>query len=298
MRIRLCYIEMHEAPGRGAANRPVWIMLKFIFAAWAAAFVLLFAGPSARADEIACRPSGHSPSTTGVVLLHGTLEPSYWLMPLKKKLDAAGFRTAMPEMPWSTKREYDRTYEEALDEVAAAAGGLERHGARRIVVAGHSMGGNAALAYAALRGGIAGLIVISPGPFPEDPDDQKEIAPGMAKARQMIAAGQGGQMGVFKDFVQWHGSMEGAHTTAKNYFSYYDPDGNAVIPKNAARMKPGIAVLWLLGMEEKPNRVTDRSYAFDKLPPNRLNRYILVPKGHLDAPATGADSIVAWLKCL
>ena len=285
---------------RDAAQQigPLSIMLKFTFAACAAALVLLFAGPSARADEIACRPADHSPSTTGVVLLHGTLEPSYWLMPLKKKLDAAGFRTAMPEMPWSTKREYDRTYEEAMDEVAAAATGLERRGARRIVVGGHSMGGNAALAYAALHGGIAGLIVISPGPFPEDPDIQKLIAPGMAKARQMIAAGQGGQMGVFKDLVQWHGSTEGAHTTAKNYFSYYNPDGDSVIPKNAARMKPGIAVLWVLGMEETGDRVAGRSYAFDKLPPNRLNRYILVPKGHLDAPATGADSIVAWLKCL
>jgi len=285
---------------RDAAQQiePVQIMVKFISAACVAALVLLLAGPSASADEIACRPADHSPSTTGVVLLHGTLEPSYWLMPLKKKLDAAGFRTAMPEMPWSTRREYDRTYEESMDEIATAATGLERRGARRIVLAGHSMGGNAALGYAALRGGAAGLVIISPGPFAEDSEVQRLIAPGMAKARQMIAAGQGGEVGVFKDLVQWHGSMEGAHTTAKNYFSYYNPDGNAVISKNAARMKPGMAVLWLIGVEEEGERVAVRSYAFDKLPPNRLNRYIVVPKGHLDTPATGADSIVAWLKCL
>lgn len=285
---------------RDAARQiaPVWVMLKFVFAACTAALALLFAGPTARADEIACRSADHSPSTTGIVLLHGTLEPSYWLMPLKKKLDAAGFRTAMPEMPWSTRREYDRTYEESMDEIATAATGLERRGARRIVLAGHSMGGNASLGYGALRGGVAGLVIISPGPFPEDPDEEKVIGPGVAKARQMIAAGQGGEMGVFKDFVQWHGSMEGAHTTAKNYFSYYNPDGNASILKNALRMKPGIAVLWVIGMEEEGERVAGRSYAFDKLPPNRLDRYIVAPKGHLDTPATGADSIVAWLKCL
>jgi len=275
-------------------------MSKIILALGAlAALVLMLAVLPARADELACKPSGARASTTGVVLVHGKMDTTgYWLMPLRRKLQAAGFRTASPEMPWAEKREYDRTYEQSLDMIGAAAQGLEHQGARRIVVAGHSLGANAALGYAALHDHVAGVIVISPGQFPEDPGYQKVVGASVAKARQLIAEGKGDQIGLFKDFAQWNGNLEGARTTARNYLSYFDPNGNAVMPKNAKRMKPGTAALWVVGRDDKGNVADGTGYIFDKLPPDRLNRYVLVPKGHDDAPATGADLIVSWLKCL
>ena len=85
------------------------------------AVIMLPARPSvALAQEVACRAGDHAPSTTEFVLLHGVLEPSYRIMPLRKKMDAAGFRVAMPEVSWSTNRECDRAYQQTLDEIAEA----------------------------------------------------------------------------------------------------------------------------------------------------------------------------------
>jgi len=275
-------------------------MSKIILASCAvAALLLLFALSSAQADAVDCKPSGAPPSSTGVVLVHGKMDTTgYWLMPLRRKLQAAGFRTASPVMPWAEKRQYDRTYEQSLDIIAEAARELEHQGAKRIVVAGHSLGANAALGYGALHDQVGGIIVISPGQFPEDAGYQKVVGESVAKARQLIAAGQGDRIGLFKDFAQWNGNLEGARTTAKNYLSYFDPNGNAVMPKNAKRIKPGTPVLWVVGSEDSGNVSDGKSYSYDKAPPDRLSRYILVPKGHDEAPATGADQIVSWLKCL
>lgn len=260
---------------------------------------MLAAGtPPLRADEVACKPSGHHPSTTGVVLLHGALDPSNLIMPLRNKMAAAGFRVAMPEMPWSETREYNRTYQQAMDEITAAAAPLRQKGAARIVVGGFSYGSNAAVGYAALRGGVAGVMVISPGLLPDDPGFFKIIEPGVAKARQMVEAGLGDKFDIFKDVAQWHGSTAGAYTTAKNYLSYFDPMGDAVIPKNIMRVGPGIPLLWIIGKDDPESMALGRAYAFDKAKPNPLSRYLVVPGGHINTPATGANAVVAWLKCL
>jgi pimeloyl-ACP methyl ester carboxylesterase len=266
-----------------------------------AGLVLLGPPPPARAaDGLACQPSGHAPSTTGIVLLHGGLDgEGNWLAPLKKKLLAAGFRVTSPEMPWSERREYDRSYQQALDQVAAEVKGLEQRGAARVVVGGHSFGANAALGYAAWRGGVAGVAVIAPGQMPDLPALQEIVGQSVAKARQMVAAGNGGKKDFFKDFLQWHGKLDGAYTTAANYLSYFDPDGDAVFPKNAARLNPQIPLLWVDPAKNDNTAIlVSKAYAFDKAPRNPLSRYILSPSGHLDTPAVSADLVVAWLKCL
>ena len=265
-----------------------------------AAIALLGPSATARADEIACKPTGTATGTTGVVLMHGALDgDGNWIAPLKKKLVAAGFRVATPEMPWSERREYDRTYQQTLDQIATEVKGLEQRGARRVVVAGHSFGANAALGYAALRGGVAAVAVIAPGQMPELPALQQLVGASVAKARQMVAAGAGSKKDFFKDFLQWHGKLDGAYTTAANYLSYFDPTGDAVYPKNAARLSPQIPLLWVdPAKNDNDTIMVSKAYAFDKAPRNPLSRYILSPSGHLDTPAVSADLVVAWLKCL
>ncbi|HUI17374.1 MAG TPA: alpha/beta hydrolase [Alphaproteobacteria bacterium] len=276
-------------------------MRAVVFAPLLLAAVALLVPPStAHADALACKPSGNAPSTTGVVLMHGALDGSgNWIASLKKKLVAAGFRLATPEMAWSERREYDRSYQQSLDQIATEVKGLEQHGARRVVVAGHSFGANAALGYAAMRGGVAGVAVIAPGQMPDLPALQQIVGASVAKARQMVAAGAGGKKDFFKDFLQWHGKLDGAYTTAANYLSYFDPTGDAVYPKNAAKLSPQIPLLWVdPAKNDNDTIVVSKAYAFDKAPRNPLSRYILSPSGHLDTPAASADLVVAWLKCL
>lgn len=63
-------------------------------------------------------------------------------------------------------------------------------------------------------------------------------------------------------------------------------------------MAPGTALLWVVGEEDPENLALGKSYAFERAPSNPHNRTIVVPKGHVDAPATGATPVAAWLRCL
>jgi dienelactone hydrolase len=98
----------------------------------------------------------------GVVILHGMRG-----MPMQgyvSSLEAAGFLASSPELPWSRRRNHDRTYDQALVEVGEAVEEMKRRGAKRLVIVGYSMGSGAALDFAATHGKLAGVVVIAPGP--------------------------------------------------------------------------------------------------------------------------------------
>ena len=98
----------------------------------------------------------------GVVVLHGMRG-----MPMQSfvsSLEAAGFLAFSPELPWSQRRNHDRTYDQALVEVGQAVEEMKRRGAKRVVIVGYSMGSGAALDFGATHGNLAGVIVMAPGP--------------------------------------------------------------------------------------------------------------------------------------
>src|SRR2546426_12128432 len=99
-------------------------------------------------------PSARPPlakSEIGVILLHGKLGMPASLRWLTSHLQYEGYRVAAPEMPWSRGRVFDKTYDDSMDEIDSIGRRLMAEGAKLIVVAGHSLGGNAALRYAATR---------------------------------------------------------------------------------------------------------------------------------------------------
>ncbi|MDO9633003.1 MAG: hypothetical protein Q7I92_13980, partial [Humidesulfovibrio sp.] len=87
---------------------------------------------------------------TAVVVLHGKLgAPDRLVVEFAAQLSASGFLVVTPEMPWSRGREFAESFDVGLREIDVAVRGLRAKGASLVVVAGHSLGGNAALAYAA-----------------------------------------------------------------------------------------------------------------------------------------------------
>lgn len=241
---------------------------------------------SARAGEV------------GVVLLHGKWGHSSPKSPIGKlaaKLESAGFLVETPDMPWSRTRYYAKNYEDSLAEIDAAVQNLKGRGAGTIVVGGHSMGANAALGYGARREGLAGIIAMAPGHIPEIPAVQDHLGHDYQRARAMVEGGQGGSKAGFADRNQ--GKMKTVTVEAGIYLSWFDPDGPAVMPKNTANLKPGTALLWVVGEQD---RMYERgpSYAFDKAPANDKNTYHVVPGGHRVTPIKGAKKIITWLKGL
>ncbi len=198
-----------------------------------------------------------------------------------------------PEMPWSFGRMYGATYEEAMREIDGVVAGLKGKGARRIVIVGHSLGANAAIGYAARRPGVAAVVALSPGHLPETAEMRARTGAAIIEARALLASGD-------KSRHFWPDGIQGIPTFATAspavYLSMFDPDGPAVIQKNAAALH-GVPLLWVVGQSD-PILARGRDYAFSRAPGNPKSRYVEVSAGHLTAPLVARSQVVEWLKSL
>lgn len=231
----------------------------------------------------------------GVVLMHGKFGTAgAFLDGLKSALEREGAIVVTPEMPWSLRRIYDASYEDSMLEIDRAVQEVQQLGATRIVVGGHSMGANAALGYAARREGLAAVLALAPG-HPQDISFMRTITSGgVARAKEMIAAGKGDVKATFPDTAQ--GIPYPVRTTANIYLSLFDPDGAAAMPRNAAAMGP-VPLFWVVGIAD-PIYFKGREYAFDLGAKNPKSRYIEIAATHMTTPFQARHKIVDWLKSL
>jgi pimeloyl-ACP methyl ester carboxylesterase len=231
----------------------------------------------------------------GVVLMHGKGGmPGGLVASTAGALQTAGAKVVMPEMPWSRSRSYDAGYEQAMAEIDRAVAQLKAQGASKIVVAGQSFGANAAIGYAARRGGLAAIVALAPGHVPERPGFAKRLAPSLERARQMIAEGKGDAPGTFSDNNQ--GKLSNVRATPQVYLSYFDPNGPAPMPKNAAAMK-AVPFLWVIGRDDQLHSAGP-GYAFDRAPRHPKSKYLEVNARHENTPDIAKDQVVAWLAAL
>lgn len=238
----------------------------------------------------------------GVVYLHGKGGwPGAFNGGILSSLRDEGALVATPEMPWSFHRRYAATYDQAMAEIDTAVAGLQAKGARRIVIVGHSLGANAAIGYAARRPGLAdlaGVVALSPGHLPEVGPMRSFVADAVARAKKLIADGKGNVPQTFPDMAQ--GIPLIATATPVVYLSMFDPDGPAVIPKNAAAIGAAphpVPLLWVVGRLDSIDR-RGPEYAFNAAAKNPKSKYIEVFAGHLTTPLVGRKQVVAWINSL
>ncbi len=239
-------------------------------------------------------------SGMGVVLLHGKGgSPGGLLGSLAGALESNGAVVTMPAMPWQGARGqpngYLESYDQAMARVDRAAQQLRSRGAKRIVVGGQSFGANAALGYAARRGGsLAAIVVLAPGHVPELAGFREAVADGVSRARQLVASGQGNTPTMLPDVNQGSRFQVSARPAA--YLSYFDPSGPAVMPRNAASM-PAIPLLWVVGTGDSMYQ-RGEGYAYARAPRHPKSRYLVVSAGHADTPNAAREQVVAWLRAL
>jgi dienelactone hydrolase len=232
----------------------------------------------------------------GVALLHGKHgSPEKHISGLAETLAQAGMLVAVPELPWSRRRAYDAGYLDGLRELELAVADLRARGAAVVAAGGQSLGANAALAYAARFPGLDGLFALAPAHTPESGAMRAAAAAGVALAREMIVAGRGAETASFPEMIM--GRERQVLTSAQAYLSYYDPEGPAVMPLNAARLAPPLPVLWVLGSRD-PLAATGPAEVFDLLPPHPLSRRTVVDADHLGVPAAAAGLVLDWLRGL
>ena len=217
--------------------------------------------------------------------------PNSFIGGLAGSLSSAGAIVETPEMPWSHLRRYDVDFETAMKEIDEAVATLRSKGARRIIVAGHSMGALGAVGYAARYEGLSGVIGIAPG-HAASGGFQKHIGDDdFIKARKMVARGEGNSYSYFDDWNNNVGGQVSLHTTANVYISYFDPDGPGTYAKNIPNMKPGYPTLVVYGDRD------NTAYAFNGTSHPKSD-VIVIPSTHLGAPSDGVDVIASWLRSL
>jgi len=228
----------------------------------------------------------------GVVLLHGKAgSPSGYVRELASALQIKGYLVSTPTMPWAQDRIYDASFDEALGEIDREVDSLRQKGAKFVVVAGHSLGANAALGYASSRDGVSGIIALAPAHTPELPGFMKRVGQDVSRARALVAAGKGREKHRFSDVNQ--GQRLEISATAEVYLSWFDPDGRAVMPRSATSFKARTPLLLVVGGGDQ-----GKDYIFDKAPPHPKSRFVIVPADHFAVPSAAIEEVVTWLGSL
>ncbi|MSO85343.1 MAG: alpha/beta hydrolase [Rhodospirillales bacterium] len=262
-----------------------------MFASILAAFLVL-AGTifPAAAQDLADRK-------IGLVLIHGKWggPNSRGLYDLDRALAGAGVLVEKPEMPWSRNRNYDAGYDDAMKDIDKAVEKLKAKGASRIVVGGHSYGANAGLGYGATRDGLAGVLALAPGHNSGNWRTPPSIRESVAAAKQLLAAGQGGESFAFTDFNE--GKQEAKRATVKIFLSHFDPMGPAAMDLNAAKIRPNTPILWVIAHGDLLFAL-GRTGIYDKAPAHPKSRYVEVDGGHMETPSNSVASVLDWLKTI
>ena len=210
----------------------------------------------------------------GVLLLHGKGRAG-GMDPVMGLLQQNGAHVMAPSMSWAYTY---KTYDETLDEIGQYVRELKGQGVKKIAIIGQSLGSNMALGYANLRGGVTAVIANAPG---HQPDHWLQwTKESLDKAKAMIAAGKGNEESTFTDSNQ--GRVYDIHVTAAAYYSFFDPNGKAVMAKNARA--GGAKLLWVVGSYDRGAQSAARG-----------GKIIHVDADHTGTVAAGAKDEVEWL---
>ncbi len=239
---------------------------------------------------LVCPVLAAAPSEIGVVLMHGKWGSPKSMVPLVHELESRQYLVSNAEMAWSDRRLYDIDYPAALKEIEEQVRQLRARGAKRVVVAGQSMGSNAAVAYASSGFDLDGLVILSPGHFPEG-GMGKRLRPSLERARSMVAVNRGTDFESFDDINQ--GKQRSIKVAAAVYVSYFDPDGLGAITKNIKKISRGVPLLLVIGTADP--FYPESKAMFDSAPPHALNRYVALGTDHFNMPKVAAAELLKWL---
>lgn len=232
--------------------------------------------------------------STAVVALHGK-----WGKPpgpLAASFEAAGVRVVSPAMTWSRERLYDVDYASALQEVHVLVLKLRSEGANTVVLAGHSLGANAAIAYAARYGDVDAMMIFAPGHVPEVQYRAGQTHASLRAARERRDIGQGEQRDFeFTDFNSGDRKRQ-IVSSAVVFLSFYEPQGLANMSESAAQVRVSIPVLYAGTTQDPIHRWGQGPrYIYDRLPMHRKSVYLESAASHIDVPQAVTAAALAFL---
>ncbi len=238
-------------------------------------------------------PPGAAYERFGIVLLHGKTGGPGQFTQLARDLGELGYLVETPELCWSERRIYDRSFTGCFDDIDAAIAVLRDDGAEGIIVAGHSLGGVGALAYGATHDGLAGIIALAPAGDPVSFGKIGVIAKSLKKARAAIAEGKGDVPDTFDDFVL--GKALPVQATAADFVSFFGPDSPGVMTDTLPALKAPL--LWVAGTRDSSQR--NASAPLPQGARGRPEPFRYRQRGtSRDTVGVGFDAILDWLETL
>jgi dienelactone hydrolase len=235
-----------------------------------------------------------APADVGVVLLHGKWGQPGSMQALARDLESRGYRVSVPEMAWSGRRLYDKDYPSALLEIEEQARQLRGKGAKRIVIAGQSLGANAAVAYAVSGMDADALALLAPGHFPDRGMGGKASQMAYQRARSLVDTGHGADAENFVDFNQ--GRQRPFRMSASIYVSYFDPAGLGAMTRNLPKLPRPLPVLLAIGTQDP--FYPDAKALFDSAPAHPGSRLAVLEGDHFGMPNLVAAELLKWLETI
>lgn len=249
-----------------------------------------FAQPAGSSTE-----ARHARSAICVLLMHGKLgSADGFVQPLAAGLSNAGFQVEAPAMPWSNTRRFDRTLAEAMQEIDDHLATLRARSCAKLVVAGHSLGGAAALRFGAAGGGHDAIILVAPGFSPENRHFQTVMGSAVRQAEKAIAEGRGDAIEEYADFGD-DGQRRPLMSRARPWLDWYGPQSEIAMGWNARGFRAGVPVLWLPASGDHPYQLSMGAAHFRQLPAHPLSRYATVESSHGGAPAAAIAEVTIFL---
>lgn len=236
-----------------------------------------------------------APFKIGIVVMHGKGGmPSKHVAVFANSLEAKGYSVANIEMPWSKKREYDVSIEIAQKELESVLNELRQKGAQKLFLSGHSQGGLVALALGSDLN-VDGIIAIAPGGNMASTINREKLGDTLTKAQHLIQEGKGDDKGEFYDFETSKGKSP-IQTTARNYVSWFDPEGLMNQEKSSALINPKIPVLFIVPTADYPGLLKVKQKMFNTLPKNPYTKLYEPSATHLEAPSASSEEVSLWIQ--
>lgn len=259
---------------------------------WALCLLLAALAPlSAQAQAQAQANAG---KRCAMVVMHGKWgNPQYISFFGRKMEPTCAFKSI--EMPWSARRNYDEPYSKAIEEIAAQVAAFRAEGYKQVLLAGHSFGANAAMAYMSVRDDVDGIIALAPGHSPGRTYERGIGKAAVDEAQALVAAGKGDQRLTMVDVNQ--GKRQDQRMRADVLWSYFNPVGLGHMPATAAAFRKPVPFLWVIGTGDQLYQAGE-AFAYNLAPPHPASKYLVVEATHDVTPDVAAAQVKAWIEAL
>lgn len=238
-----------------------------------------------------------SPSQIGIMVMHGKSGmPTKFVSEFASYMESKGYIVANLEMPWSKDRQYDVSVDEARKEIETTLQKLRDKGALKVFISGHSQGGLAALTFGGKQK-VDGIIAIAPGGNVSNKIVQENLGSDVARAQELLLEGKGDKRETFYDY-EGHKGKFAVTTSAKNYASWFDPEGAMNQRKAILAINPDIPVFYIVPTDDMKPLLRVKQIMFDLLPKNP-NTVLYEPNAnHTGAPNESKKAVSEWMEAI